>query len=75
MQSGRGFDPSHGPPLGLPWQFAIRAVAIITGLTLLVIVDVHGAVFYFAWGSSGSHWSLRRRHARLLAPLPCGERS
>jgi hypothetical protein len=53
MQSGRGFDPSHGPPLGLPWQFAFRAVAIITGLALLVIVDVHGAVFYFAWGLIG----------------------
>jgi hypothetical protein len=37
----------------LPWQFAIRAVAIITGLTLLVIVDVHGAVFYFARGLIG----------------------
>jgi hypothetical protein len=37
----------------LPWQFAKRAVAVITGLTLLVIVDVHGAVFYFAWGLIG----------------------
>jgi hypothetical protein len=34
----------------LPWQFAIRAFAVITGLTLLVLVDVHGAAFYFAWG-------------------------
>ena len=31
----------------------MRAVAIITGLTLLVIVDVHGAVFYLAWGLIG----------------------
>jgi hypothetical protein len=31
----------------------MRAVAIITGLTLLVIVDVHGAAFYFAWGLIG----------------------
>jgi hypothetical protein len=31
----------------------MRAVAVITGLTLLVIVDVHGAVFYFAWGLIG----------------------
>jgi hypothetical protein len=34
---------------GVPWQFALRAVAIITGLTLLLIVDVHGVVFYVAW--------------------------
>ena len=36
-------------PRGIPWQFAIRAVAVITGLTLLLIVDVRGAVFYIAW--------------------------
>jgi hypothetical protein len=35
-----------GPP---PWQFLLRAVAVITGLTLLLIVDVHGAAFYVAW--------------------------
>jgi hypothetical protein len=34
---------------GLPWQFLIRAVAVITGLTLLLLVDVRGAVFYVAW--------------------------
>ena len=32
-----------------PWQFLLRAVAVITGLTLLLIVDVRGAMFYFAW--------------------------
>ena len=53
MRSGPGSRPPHGPPLGLPWQFAVRAVAIIAGLTLLVIVDVHGAIFYFAWGLIG----------------------
>jgi hypothetical protein len=37
----------------MPWQFGVRAVAVIAGLTLLVIVDVHGAVFYFAWGLIG----------------------
>jgi hypothetical protein len=43
-------DPSsRGPPGGVPWQFAVRAVAMITGLTLLLIVDVHGLVFFFAW--------------------------
>ena len=33
-----------------PWQFLVRAVAIIAGLTLLLIVDVKGAAFYVAWG-------------------------
>jgi hypothetical protein len=36
-----------------PWQFAVRAVAVITGLTLLLIVDVHGAAFYVAWALIG----------------------
>lgn len=33
----------------VPWQFMLRAGLIITGLSLLLIVDVHGALFYFAW--------------------------
>ena len=37
----------HGPP---PWQFLLRAAAVVTGLTMLLIVDVHGFVFYIAWG-------------------------
>jgi hypothetical protein len=37
----------RGPP---PWQFVLRAAAVITGLTLLLIVDVRGAAFYVAWG-------------------------
>ena len=36
-------------PPGPPWQFLVRAAAVITGLTLLLIVDVHGAAFYVAW--------------------------
>jgi hypothetical protein len=36
-------------PAGLPWQFGFRAVAVITGLTMLLIVDVHGVAFYVAW--------------------------
>jgi hypothetical protein len=40
-------------PPALPWQFAVRAVAVITGLTLLVLVEVHGVVFYIAWGLIG----------------------
>jgi hypothetical protein len=34
---------------GLPWQFGFRAAAVITGLTLLLVVDVHGVAFYVAW--------------------------
>jgi hypothetical protein len=30
-------------------QFLLRAAMVITGLTLLLIVDVHGAAFYIAW--------------------------
>jgi len=33
----------------VPWQFALRAAMVITGLTLLLIVDVHGVAFYIAW--------------------------
>jgi hypothetical protein len=36
-----------------PWQFAVRAVVVITGLTLLLIVDVHGVAFYLAWALIG----------------------
>jgi hypothetical protein len=43
----------HGPTFAIPWQFTIRALAVITGLTLLVLVDVHGVAFYFAWGLIG----------------------
>jgi hypothetical protein len=43
----------HGPATGLPWQFGLRAVAVATGLALLLIVDVHGVAFYVAWGLIG----------------------
>jgi hypothetical protein len=36
-------------PAGLPWQFGFRAVAVMAGLTLLLIADVHGFAFYIAW--------------------------
>jgi hypothetical protein len=49
MRSGRDRRTSNAPP----WQFAVRAVAVITGLTLLLIVDVHGVAFYFAWALIG----------------------
>jgi uncharacterized membrane protein len=42
--------PERGRPAsGVPWQFLVRAVAVITGLTLLLIVDVRGVAFYIAW--------------------------
>jgi hypothetical protein len=31
-------------------QFVVRAVMIVVGLTLLLVVDVRGAAFYVAWG-------------------------
>jgi hypothetical protein len=45
--------PSRGPPPAVPWQFGVRAAAVVTGLALLVIVDVHGVAFYVAWGLIG----------------------
>jgi hypothetical protein len=39
---------ARSPP-SVPWQFAVRAVAVVTGLTLLLIVDVRGVAFYLAW--------------------------
>jgi hypothetical protein len=36
-------------PAGIPHQFLARAVTIVVGLTLLLLVGVHGAVFYGAW--------------------------
>jgi hypothetical protein len=38
-----------GPASGVPWQFLFRAACVITGLVLLLIVDVRGAAFYVAW--------------------------
>jgi uncharacterized membrane protein len=37
------------PPVP-PWQFLFRAAAVITGLVMLLIVDVRGVAFYIAWG-------------------------
>jgi hypothetical protein len=33
----------------LPGQFLLRAVAIIAGLTMLLVVNVRGVAFYIAW--------------------------
>ena len=53
MSYGTEPHPPRGPPPAIPWQFGVRAVAVVTGLALLVIVDVHGAAFYFAWSLIG----------------------
>ena len=37
------------PPPHPPWQFLVRATMVVTGLVLLLIVDVRGAAFYVAW--------------------------
>ena len=41
------------PPSAIPWQFLFRAVMVVTGLTLLLVVKVHGAAFYVAWALIG----------------------
>ena len=40
----------RGPP---PWQFLVRAAAVVVGLTLLLVVDVRGVAFYVAWSLIG----------------------
>jgi hypothetical protein len=37
-------------PSAPPVQFVVRAIMIVLGLTLLLVVDVRGAAFYVAWG-------------------------
>jgi hypothetical protein len=46
-------DRGGRAPPGLPWQFVLRAVMVVAGLTLLLIVDVRGVVFYLAWAAIG----------------------
>jgi hypothetical protein len=61
-------------PPGFPWQFAVRALMVVAGLTLLLIVEVRGAVFYLAWSlivlalaseaaATLVYWLRSRRHA------------
>jgi hypothetical protein len=33
----------------MPSQFLVRAIAIIVGSTMLLVVNVRGAAFYIAW--------------------------
>jgi hypothetical protein len=44
-----GGGPGPWPSSAPPWQFLVRAAAVVTGLTLLLIVDVRGVSFYVAW--------------------------
>jgi hypothetical protein len=50
----RGAGEARGSPPGPPpWQFLVRAVLVLVGLTLLLVVDVHGVAFYIAWSLIG----------------------
>jgi len=61
-------------PSGIPWQFAVRAVAVVTGLTLLLIVDVHGVGFYLVVGDRARPAQRGSGDARVLAAGPRGAR-
>ena len=37
----------------MPPQFIARAIAIIVGLTMLLVVNVRGVAFYVAWSLIG----------------------
>jgi hypothetical protein len=37
----------------VPPQFVARAIAIIVGLTMLLVVNVRGVAFYVAWSLIG----------------------
>jgi hypothetical protein len=51
---GAGLRPGPEPPArGFPWQFTTRAAAVVTGLALLLVVEVKGVVFFLAWGLIG----------------------
>jgi len=49
VELGGDRRPRDGPVALLPWQFLVRALAVVTGLTLLLLVDIHGTTFYVAW--------------------------
>ena len=50
QRGGPGRVSPPGPP---PWQFIVRAALVLVGLTLLLVVDVHGVAFYIAWSLIG----------------------
>jgi hypothetical protein len=66
-------------PIQLPRQFVVRAVAIVVGLTLLLIVNVRGVTFYVAWtlivlaflseaAATAVYWQRSRAARRLREP-------
>jgi hypothetical protein len=69
-----GPDPPRGPAPP-SWQFVLRAAMVITALSLLLFVDVHGVAFYIAWTLIGlalvseaiatlAYWQRSRRGRR-----------
>jgi hypothetical protein len=53
VRPGTGLRSSRGPPPAIPWLFRVRACAVVSGLVLLLIVDVRGVALYLAWGLIG----------------------
>jgi hypothetical protein len=49
VPTGSHSHPPLGPSAAPSWQFLLRVAAVLAGLTLLLIVDVHGVAFYIAW--------------------------
>jgi hypothetical protein len=49
MPTGSHPHPPLGPSAAPSWQFPLRVAAVLTGLTPLLVVDVHGVAFYIAW--------------------------
>jgi hypothetical protein len=41
--------PDPAVPASFRSQFVVRAVAIVAGLTMLLVVEVRGVAFYVAW--------------------------
>jgi hypothetical protein len=37
------------PPSSVPWQFGVRAAAVLIGIALLLVVEVNGVAYYAAW--------------------------
>ena len=71
--------PHQRSPVSVPRQFLVRAVAIVAGLTLLLIVNVRGAAFYVAWtlivlaflseaAATMVYWQRSRAARRLREP-------
>ena len=72
MTARGGAGPPTASAAPFPWQFAARSVMVITGLVLLLIVDVRGVAFYLAWSlivlallseaaATAVHWQRSRR--------------